>query len=105
MDNVLLLSTPFVVAAGTAALCYVLLRARMEVAIVREREAHARTRSALSSIEDTLEDKLRLAHETAHRKAMDQFLTGFRVEERRYLRDRSERPAVVLQERLLFRNM
>jgi len=50
-----------------------------------------------------------LAEETAQRKAFDQFLMDFRVEERRYLRESkshfSNKRSVIMQERLYFRNI
>jgi hypothetical protein len=81
----------------------------MEVALAKEREAHAATQSRLQSVEDSIPDKVRLAEEVAQRKAFDNFLMDFRVEERRYLRETKNtfvrRRAVVTQERLYFRNI
>ena len=60
-------------------------------------------------MESGIADKIRLAEETASRKAFDQFLMDFRVEERRYLREAKShfmnKRSVILQERLHFRNI
>ena len=60
-------------------------------------------------MQESIPDKIRLAEESAHRKAFDQFLMDFRVEERRYLRESrshfASRKSMVLQERLYFRNI
>jgi hypothetical protein len=81
----------------------------MEVAVARERELHAGTQAKLRSLEDSIPDKVTAAQETTKRQAMDQFLTQFRVEERRYLRENRSnllsRRSLVTQERLYFRNI
>jgi hypothetical protein len=109
MDAVLWITLPFLVAAGSAVLSYFVMQSRMEVAVAKEREAHSGTLAKLKALEDSIPDKLRLAEETAQRKAFDQFLMDFRVEERRYLRESkshfANRRAIVMQERLFFRNI
>jgi hypothetical protein len=109
MDSILWIALPFLVAAGSAVLSYFIMQSRMEVAVAREREAHTSTEAKLRSLEGSVPDKIRLAEEAAQRKAFDQFLMDFRVEERRYLRESKShfgaRRAIVMQERLFFRNI
>lgn len=109
MDAFLWLLLPVLVAAGSAILSYYLMQARMEVALAKEREVLATAQAQLKAQEDGLQDKVRAAEESAQRKAFDQFLTDFRVEERHYIREsRSHfvnRKSMILQERLYFRNI
>jgi hypothetical protein len=109
MDQFLWILLPVLVAAGTAILVYFLMEARMEVAIAKERENLAAAKAQLSAHEQGIDDKIRAAEETAHRKAFDQFLMDFRVEERHYMRESKShflnRKSMVMQERLYFRNI
>src|SRR3954452_17512096 len=109
MDQFLWILLPVLVAAGTAILVYFLMEARAEVSIARERENLAAAKALLSAHETGLEDKIKAAEETAHRKAFDQFLMDFRVEERHYMRESKShflnRKSMVMQERLYFRNI
>ena len=109
MDAILWILLPILVAAGSAILSFYIMQARMEVAVAKEREAVAEANAKLRSLQDSVPDKIRLAEETAQRKAFDQFLMDFRVEERRYLRESrshlASRKSVILQERLYFRNI
>jgi hypothetical protein len=109
MDANLWILLPILVAAGSAILSFFIMQSRMEVAVAKEREAVAEARAKLRAMSEGIPDKIRAAEEAAQRKAFDQFLTDFRVEERRYLREsRSHlmsRRSMVLQERLYFRNI
>lgn len=109
MDAILLIFLPLLVAAGSAILSYYMMQSRMEVAVAKERQAAGEVHSKLRSLEESLPDKIRAAEETAQRKAFDQFLMDFRVEERRYLRESKthlmNRKSIVMQERLYFRNI
>jgi hypothetical protein len=109
MDQFLWILLPVLVAAGTAILVYFLMEARAEVSIAKERENLAAAKAQLAAHEQGLEDKIRAAEETAHRKAFDQFLMDFRVEERHYMRESKShflnRKSMVMQERLYFRNI
>jgi hypothetical protein len=109
MDQFLWILLPVLVAAGTAILVYFLMEARAEVSIAKERENLAAAKAQLAAHEHGLEDKIRAAEETAHRKAFDQFLMDFRVEERHYMRESKShflnRKSMVMQERLYFRNI
>ena len=109
MDGILWMLLPILVAAGSAILSFYIMQSRMEVAVAKEREAVAEANAKLRTLQDTVPDKIRLAEETAQRKAFDQFLMDFRVEERRYLRESrshlASRKSIILQERLYFRNI
>jgi len=102
MDAILWIFVPILVASGSAILSYFIMQSRLEVAV-------AETNAKLRALENGVPDKIRAAEESAQRRAFDQFLTDFRVEERRYLRQSGSqvmnRKSVVLQERLYFRNI
>jgi hypothetical protein len=109
MDAILWIVLPVLVAAGSAILSFYIMQSRMEVAISKEREHLAEANAKIRSLEAGIPDKIKLAEETASRKAFDAFLMEFRVEERRYLREAKShfmnKRSVILQERLYFRNI
>lgn len=109
MDGLLWILLPVLVAAGSAILSFFMMQARLEVAVAKEREALAKAQSDLEHHERSLEERIRAAEESAHRKAFDQFLMDFRVEERHYVRESKShhfnRKSMVMQERLYFRNI
>jgi hypothetical protein len=109
MDALLWIVLPVLVAAGSAILSFYIMQSRMEVAIAKERETLAEANAKIKSLETSFPDKIRLAEETAQRKAFDAFLMDFRVEERRYLRESKShfmnKRSVIMQERLYFRNI
>jgi hypothetical protein len=109
MDAFLWIMLPVLVAAGSAMLSFHITKARMEVAVSKEREATAEANARLRALEQGVPDKIRAAEESAQRKAFDLFLMDFRVEERRFLRESrshlAKRRSVILQERLYFRNI
>lgn len=109
MDAILWIVLPVLVAAGSAILSFYIMQSRMEVAVAKERESLAEANAKIQSLESSFPDKLRLAEETAQRKAFDQFLMDFRVEERRYLRESKShfinKRSIIMQERLYFRNI
>jgi hypothetical protein len=109
MDAFLWILLPILVAAGSAILSFYIMQSRMEVLLAKEREAVNDANSKLRALQESIPDKIRLAEETAQRKAFDQFLMDFRVEERRYLRESrshlASRKSMILQERLYFRNI
>jgi len=109
MDAILWIVLPVLIAAGSAILSFYIMQSRMEVAVAKERETLAEANAKLKSLESTVPDKIRLAEEMAQRKAFDQFLLDFRVEERRYLRESKShfmnKRSMILQERLFFRNI
>jgi hypothetical protein len=99
MDAVLFLALPAAVAVGSAMICYVLMSARMEVVVARERAERARIEARLEMTEEMMPERLKAAE--------DAVISGLHVEERRYVREASGgTPAtVVLQERLYFRKI
>ena len=109
MDAYLWIFLPILVAGGSAILSYSVMQSRMEIAVLKEREAAAEAQAKLRSVTEAVPDKIRAAEEAAQRRAFDQFLTDFRVEERRYLRESKShlmnRKSMVMQERLYFRNI
>jgi hypothetical protein len=109
MEAAIWILLPLIVAAGSAMISYTMMSSKLEVAVSRERESHASTQAKLRALEGSVPDKICAAQEIAKRQAMDQFLTEFRVEERRYLRESKSnllnRRAIVTQERLYFRNI
>jgi hypothetical protein len=100
---------PLFIAAGSALLSFYIMQARMEVAVAKEREALAEAHAMLRSQERLLQEKVKTAEESTKRKAFDEFLADFRVEERHYIRENKSmflsRKALVLQERLFFRSI
>jgi hypothetical protein len=109
MDALLWILLPGFVAVGSGLLAFYIMQSRMEVALAREREAMAEARGALEAEKTALEQSLRGAQETARREALDEFLADVHVEQRHYVRDNKllfqNRKAIVLQERIFFRNI
>jgi hypothetical protein len=109
MDALLWILLPGFVAVGSGLLAFYIMQSRMEVALAREREAMAQARGALEAEKASLEQSLRSATETARREALDEFLADVHVEQRHYVRDNKllfqNRKALVLQERIFFRNI
>lgn len=108
-DGLVWMFLPVFVAAGSALLSFYIMQARMEVAIGKERESLAETRAVLNSTKATTEERVKAVEESSRRKAMDEFMQEFRVEERSYMRETrsmfSNKRLMVLQERLYFRNI
>ncbi len=100
---------PVFVAAGSALLSYSIMHARMEVAIARERATLAEANAKIETHKITLEERLRATAEETKRKALNEFMEDFRVEERHYVRENNSpaarRKTMVMQERLYFRNI
>lgn len=109
MDALLWMFLPVFTAAGSALLAFFIMEARMEVAIAREREQTAEARATVHSNQKLLEETVKAAEEETRRRAMDEFLADFRVEERHYMKESKSlfltRKSMVLQERLFFRNL
>jgi len=100
---------PLFVAAGSALLAAVVMQARMEVGVARERAATAEARALLEVEHKRFEEQVRAAEESGRRKALDEFIADIRVEERHFLRESRSlflsRKCLVVQERLYFRNL
>jgi hypothetical protein len=87
LDALIWVLLPVFVAAGSALLSYYIMQARMEVAIAKERESLAEANALINSNKVTLEERIRAAEEATRRKALDDFMQEFRVEERHYFRE------------------
>lgn len=109
MDAIVWLFLPLFTATGSALLAFLIMQARMEVAVAKEREALAEAQAVLKSQQRLADEKVRAAEEETRRKALDEFLADLRVEERHYIKETKSlfmsRKAMVLQERLFFRNL
>ena len=109
MDALLWILLPGFVAVGSGLLAYYVMQSRMEVALAREREAMAQARGTLEAEKNSLEQSLHSAKEQARREALDEFLADVHVEQRHYVRENRQlfqnRKALVLQERIFFRNI
>ena len=109
MDAMLWILLPVFIAAGSALLSFYIMQARMEVAIAKEREVLAETRAEVRTQKVTMEERVKATEHEARRKALDEFMQDFRVEERHYFRENkslsARQKSMVLQERLYFRNI
>ncbi len=81
----------------------------MEVAIAKEREVLAEARAEIRTQKSTMEERVKATEQESRRKALDEFMQDFRVEERHYFRENksiaARQKSMVLQERLYFRNL
>jgi hypothetical protein len=109
MDTLVWVLLPVFVAAGSALLSYSIMHAKMEVAVSRERATLAEAHASINTYRITMEERIRAAEEETRRKALNEFMQEFRVEERHYVRENKSpsmrRKTMVLQERLYFRNI
>ena len=109
IDALLWILLPLFIAAGSALLSYYIMQARMDVAIAKEREVLAETRAEVRTQKNTMEERVKATEQEARRRALDDFMQDFRVEERHYFRENkslaARRKSMVLQERLYFRNI
>jgi hypothetical protein len=109
MTALLWILLPLIVAAGSALLSFYIMQAKLEVAVAKEREQMAEVSAALKHQEKMSEERVRAAEEATLRRAFDQFLADFRVEERHYMRENksvfANRKSLILQERLYFRTV
>jgi len=109
VDAVLFVLLPAFVALGSGLLAFYIMQSRMDVALAREREATAQARGTLEAERSSLEQALRSAKDSARREALDEFLADVHVEQRHYVKDNKllfqNRKALVLQERIFFRNI
>jgi hypothetical protein len=109
LDALLWILLPVVIAAGSALLSFYIMQARMEVAISKEREVLAEARAEIRTQKNTMEERVKATEQEARRRALDEFMQDFRVEERHYFRENKSVAArqklMILQERLYFRNI
>lgn len=108
-DAIIWMLLPVFVAAGSALLSFFIMQARLDVAVSREREVIAQVRAQLSAQKEITESRVARVEEETSRRCFDNFLADIRVEERHYTKEStsalSRRKAMVLQERLYFRNI
>jgi hypothetical protein len=109
IDALLWILLPVFIAAGSALLSFYMMQARMEVAISKEREVLAEARAEIRTQKVTLEERVKATESDARRRALDEFMQDFRVEERHYFRENksveARQKSMILQERLYFRNI
>lgn len=109
LDAVVWVLLPVFVAGGSALLSFYIMQARMEIALSKERESLAEANAMLNASKVTLEERVRATEESTRRRALDDFMQEFRVEERHYFRENKSASAqtksMILQERLYFRNI
>jgi hypothetical protein len=109
MTELLWIALPFVVAAGSASIAYILSQAKHEVALARHKAELAEAHAELLHQQQMIQDRVRAASAEARRQALDEFLADVRVEERRFLREGDaaggRRHSLVVQERICFRNI
>src|ERR1700730_1554940 len=109
IDSMLWVLLPVFIAVGSALLCYSIMQATLEVAVSKEREFLAEARAEVRTQKSTMEERVKAMEQEARRKALDDFMQDFRVEERHYFRENkslaARRKSMVLQERLYFRNI
>lgn len=108
-DAIIWMLLPVFVAAGSALLSFFIMQARLDVAVSREREVIAQIRAQLSAQKEITESQVARVEEETSRRCFDNFLADLRVEERHYTKETQSmyvtRKAMVLQERLYFRNI
>lgn len=109
LDAMLWILLPVFIAAGSALLSFYIMQARMEIALARERSRLAEARAEVRTQKNTMEERVKATEQEARRRAMDDFMQDFRVEERHYFRENKSLAArsksMVMQERLYFRNI
>lgn len=108
-DAIIWMLLPAFVAAGSALLSFFIMQAKLEVAVSREREVIAQVRAQVRAQEEVMEERVRKTEEETSRRCFDNFLADIRVEERHYMKESKSlfvnKKAMVLQERLFFRNI
>ena len=109
IDALLWILLPVFIAGGSALLSFYIMQARMEVALAKEREHLAEARAEIRTQKTALEERVKSTEQETRRKALDEFMQDFRVEERHYFRENKleagRQKSMVLQERLYFRNL
>lgn len=100
---------PFVVSVGSGLLTFIVMQARIEAIEARDEKALVETQAYLQAQQKIAAERVKASEEAARRKALDEFLSDVRVEERHYVRKTttllSLRKHLVLQERIYFRNI
>jgi hypothetical protein len=103
----LLLAVSF--ALSCSLVTYLLTRLKMERAAGARVKELAEAVAALENEKAKFDEAAKGIEESARRKALDEFLSDLRVEERRYVREHRvlfmNRKSLVLEERIFFRNI
>ena len=109
MDAFVWMFLPLFTATGSALLAFLIMQAKLEVAVAKERQALAEAQATLNTSEKFLQEKVRAVEEEARRRSFDDLLADIRVEERHYMKESKSllmnRKSMVLQERMYFRNI
>lgn len=109
VDLLVWLLLPCFAAAGSALLAAIVMQARMDTALARQKESLVEARAFLAMQQKAMEARILAAAEEARRKALEEFIADIRVDERSYVRSTrtlfSNRKTLVVQERVFFRNM
>ncbi|MCW5981768.1 MAG: hypothetical protein KIT09_27025 [Bryobacteraceae bacterium] len=109
MDALVWMFLPLFTASGSALLAFLIMQARMEVAIARERETLAQANATIQAGEKLLQERVKAAEEEARRRSFDDLMADMRIEERHYVKESKSlfmnRKSMVLQERMFFRNI
>jgi len=113
MEAALWVLLPGFVAIASAMLSWFIMQSRMEVKLAEQRETLSELKGQLKAERDamsmSLQTAIRAAEETAKRQAFDNFLGELKVEQRHYTRENrmlmNSRKSLVLQERMLLRNI
>src|SRR5579862_4099465 len=84
LDALLWILLPVFIAAGSALLSFYIMQARMEVAVAKEREVIAEAKAEIRTQKNTMEERVKATEQEARRRALDEFMQDFRVEERHY---------------------
>lgn len=96
-------------AVATGGLVWFIMHSRMEVRLARQREKLAEAKATLEAQKQALEGTLQGVEANVRRKALDDFLSDLRIEERHYVREHKllfvTRKMLVRQERIFFRNI
>ncbi len=109
MSTLLWVVLPVLIAVGSALMAVYIMQQRMEVQLARERQTLSEARATIEAQKSTLEELDKLRSEATRRQALDDFLADLRTEERHFIREQkmlfAHRKALVMQERIYFRNI
>lgn len=113
MEPMLWILLPGFVAIASGVLAWFIMQSRMDVALAQQREDLAEARGVLAAekaaVKASFDTAIHAAEESAKRQAFEKFLGDLRVEQRHYTRENrllmQSRKALVLQERMYFRNI
>lgn len=109
MDALVWMFLPLFTATGSALLAFLIMQAKLEVAVAKERQALAEAEATIHSSDRILQEKVKAVEEEARRRSFDDLLADIRIEERHFVKESKSlllnKKAMVLQERMYFRNI